>query len=279
VNSNGPDTFVTESLAAGLARQAIREWRDRVERTQPRLMELARRKFSTSKGVARTARELNNLLAPLAFHSVVHEFKRAGTYQASFLPKLRDIDGIEHLAVVLRVFAVNLDGLQLCRERPLAFIHPHALARMFLRMQTTALADVRKQIGSSLRFYPPIADACAVLRLQQIVIPTAQGYFRCDVRLDSSEFPGLLAKTWIGEKTMGHRDLGVLESIVNAAAEWNGHATHDELSRMSVPMKAPETLVAQMADALRTHAWLTEPYEERPDYLSAIWEAARRQAG
>ena len=78
---------------------------------------------------------------------------------------------------------------------------------------------------------------------------------------------------------MGHRDLGVLESIVNASAEWNGHAAYDELSHMAVPIKAPETLVVQMVDALRMHARLAEPYEERPDHLTAIWEAARRQTG
>ncbi len=272
------DTFVTESLAGGLARQAIRDWRDRVARSRARLRDLANREFSTSKGVTRIAREMNRLLGPLAFHSVCREFKRRGAYQAWMLPELEEIDGAEYLAVELNLFAVDLQGFRLEGYRRLAYIHPHALARMFLRMQTTALADVRKQIDSCLHLYPALAEACGALQLRQILIPTFNGFFRCDVRPDLASSSPLVAKTWIANIASGRRDLAVIESIADAALEWNERAPEREHFHMLIPLNAPKELVELLVKALRAHAWLTEPYEERSDHLTAIWEAARRQA-
>jgi hypothetical protein len=279
VSSNEHDTFVTERLAGGLARQAIRDWRDRVHRSEARLLELTRRDFSTSKGVARVARELRNLIEPIAFHSQAKEFKRKGVYQASTLPQLRAIDGTEYLAVEASLFAVDLAGFRRLGHRLLACIHPHALARMFLRMQTTELVEVRKQIDSCLHFYPALADACRVLQLRQIIIPTREGHFRCDVRMDLSEPAMLVAKTWLVTDAHSVRDLNVLSSIAGALVTWNERASDAEQGQMCLSMEAPESLVQLMVDRLRAHTWLTEPYEERPDRLSAIWEAARRQAG
>jgi hypothetical protein len=70
------NTFVTERLAAGLARQAIRDWRDRAERGESRLLDLVARYFSSSKGVHRAARDLHNILGPLAISSFSRQFKR-----------------------------------------------------------------------------------------------------------------------------------------------------------------------------------------------------------
>lgn len=278
MDESARDTFVTESLAGGLARQAIRDWRDRVARSRARLRDLANREFSTSKGVARIAREMNRLLGPLAFHSVCGEFKRKGVYQAWILPELKEIDGTEYLAVELNLFRVDLEGFRLEGFRRLAYIHPHALARMFLRMQTTALADVRKQIDSCLHFYPAIAEACEALDLRQTLIPTFEGFFRCDVRRDIGSSSPLVAKTWIANLASGHRDFAVIESIAEAAVEWKSHAPQSDQFHMHIPLSAPKALVDLLVKALRAHAWLTEPYEERPDHLTAIWDAARRQA-
>lgn len=278
MDSDTSDTFVTERLAAGLARQAIRDWRERVARNRARVIELAHREFSTSKGVARVVRDTQRLLAPLAFHSVSTAFKRKGVYQAWVLPELAMIDGTEYLAIELDIYAVDLDGFRPEGARHLGFIHPHALARMFLRMQTTAFADVRKQINSSLYMYTALGEACRVLQLNQLIIPTREGHFRCDVRADVMKPCALIAKTWIATLAAGQRDLAVVESILNVLIEWNKRATEGEQLQIAIPMRSPETLVEALVEALRPHTWLTERYEEREDYLSEMWEAARRQA-
>ena len=271
-------TFITERLAEGLARQAIRDWRERVARSRARVIDLGHRQFSTSKGVARVVREVQRLLEPLAFHSVSTAFKRKGVYQAWMLPELAVIDGTEYLAIELDLYTVDLDGFRQTGARHLGFIHPHALARMFLRMQTTAFADVRKQIDSTLNMYTALAEACCALRLSQMIVPTRNGHFRCDVRTDVMESCALIAKTWIATAASGQRDLAVVECIANALLEWNERASPTERLQIAIPMRSPETLVGLLVEALRAHTWLTEPYEERRDHLTEMWEAARRQA-
>jgi hypothetical protein len=274
----GHDTFVTDRLAAGLARQAIRDWRDRVERCEARLLDLMRRDFTTSKGVARVARDLQNLLGPIAFESGSTAFKRKGILHGATLPKMRSIDGMEYLAVEANVFAVDLDGFRPVASRLLACIHPHALARMFLRMQTTEFPDVRDQLKSCLHLYPALADACHALQLRQIVIPTLQGHFRCDVRMDLGTPTALLAKTWLVTSRSTSRDVDVLYPIATALTEWHERASNSERADMSAYISAPRSLVERLVETLRAHKWLTEPYEERPDRLSEMWEAARRSA-
>jgi hypothetical protein len=272
------DTFVTERLAEGLARQAIRDWRERVAQSQTRVIALAHRQFSTSKGVARVVRDVQRLLEPLAFHSVSTAFKRKGVYQAWMLPALAEIDGTEYLAIELDLYAVDLDGFRPDGSRQLGFIHPHALARMFLRMQTTAFADVRKQIDSTLNMYAALAEACRALQLRQMIVPTRIGHFRCDVRADVMEPCALIAKTWIATLAAGQRDLAVVDSIANVLIAWTARASPGEKLQIIIPMKGPPTLVSQLVEALRPHTWLTEPYEERADHLTEMWNAARRQA-
>ena len=273
------DTFVTESLAAGLARQAIRDWRDRAERGEARLLALLRHYFSSSKGVHRAARELHNILDPLAFRSASKEFKRKGIRHAATLPRLRSLDGIEYLAVEASLFAVVLDGFRREAHRLLVYIHPHALARMFLRMQTTEIADVRAELELCLCLYPAIMDACEELQLRQVVIPTRHGQFRCDVRTDIGPPAALLAKTWLVSSPTTPRDVNVLYSIATALNEWGEKAPEADHSFMGLAIAAPDALTSRLVEALRPHSWLIQPYAERPDHLSELWEAARRQAG
>jgi hypothetical protein len=278
VSSAEHRTFVTESLAAGLARQAIRNWRDRVEQCEARLRSLGRRDFTTPKGAARVSRDVQNLLGPIAFDTGSREFKRKGALHGATLPKLRVIDGVEYLAIEVNVFIVDLEGFRRVASRLLACIHPHALARMFLRMQATEFVDVREQLKSCLYLYPALADACLALQLRQIVIPTKQGHFRCDVRMDVGEPAALLAKTWLVTAPTTLRDLDVLFPIATALTEWRTRATDAERADLSTSIKAPPSLVDGIVDKLRPQKWLTEAYEERPDRLSEMWEAARRSA-
>lgn len=46
---------------------------------------------------------------------------------------------------------------------------------------------------------------------------------------------------------------------------------------MRLPGDSPEGLVQALVEEFRGHRWLAEPYEERRDYLTEMWEAARRQ--
>jgi hypothetical protein len=271
-------TFVTERLAAGLARQAIRDWRDRVAQIRARITDLAHRRFSTSKGVGRIVRDTRRLLEPLAFHATSASFKRHGVFQIWVLPEIANIDGTEHLAIEVNFYTINLEGFRLAERRQLGLIHPHALARLFLRLQTTAFDAVREEIRSSFYMYAALADACRAQQLCQIVIPTCGGYFRCDVRTDVTRSSALIAKTWIATARCGQRDLAVMESIANVLCDWNDRASADEQREIAILMKSPATMVQALVDALRVHQWLAEPYEERPDHLTEMWDAARRQA-
>jgi hypothetical protein len=221
---------------------------------------------------------MQRLLEPLAFHSVFTPFKRKGVYQAWMVPELAEIEGTEYLAIELDLYAVDLDGFRQEGRRYLGFIHPHALARMFLRMQTTAFAEVRKEIDSTLNVYTALAEACRTLQLSQVIIPTRNGHFRCDVRQGVMEPCALIAKTWIATLAAGQRDLAVVDSLANVLLEWTERAPQGERLQFAIPMRGPETLVGLLIEALRGHAWLTEPYAEREDHLTAIWAAARRQA-
>jgi hypothetical protein len=149
---------------------------------------------------------------------------------------------------------------------------------MFLRMQTTELADVREELEQCLYLYPSIIDACEELQLRQIIIPTKHGQFRCDVRTDLGPPVTLLAKTWLVTSPTTPRDLDVLYSIATALTEWNKNASDTDRSLLSLSITAPESLKPRVVDALRAHAWLAQSYTERPDHLSEMWEAARRQA-
>jgi hypothetical protein len=164
-----------------------------------------------------------------AFHSKSTSFKRKGVVQVWVLPELARIDHTEYLAIELHLCAVNLGGFRAAERRMLGFIHPHALARMFLRLRTTAFATVREQIRSSFYMYAALAEACRAQQLQQIVIPTRGGHFRCDVRAGVTQPCALIAKTWIASATCGLRDFAVLESIANVLCAWNGRATPEEL--------------------------------------------------
>jgi hypothetical protein len=69
-----------------------------------------------------------------------------------------------------------------------------------------------------------------------------------------------------------------MESIANVLCAWNERASPAEQHEIAILMRSPNTLVHPLMEALRAHRWLTEPYEERPDHLTEMWEAARRQA-
>ena len=277
MDSNAQGTFVTDRLAEGLARQTIRNWRDDATRGKARLVRTASLHFSTSKGAGRVVREMKRLLDPLAFYSASGGPKRRGVYQGWMLPELMEIDGTEHLTIEVNASVVDLGGFRPLGTRLVIFIHPHALARMFLRLQTTDLADVRREIESTVSFFAALADACHVLQLRQVVIPTLHGHFRCDVRSDVTEPCGLVAKTWIATATSGQRDAAVVLSFCDAISGWLEHSSALERVQVCIPLKSPETLVRRLVEALGSHTWLTEPYEERPDHLTALWEAARRQ--
>lgn len=278
MDSSAQGTFVTDRLAEGLARQAIRNWRNDATRGKAHLVRTASLHFSTSKGASRVVREMKRLLDPLAFYSASAGAKRTGVYQGWMLPELKEIEGTEYLTIEVNASVVDLDGFRPLGTRLVIVIHPHALARMFLRLQTTALADVRREIESTVSFFAALADASHVLQFKQVVIPTLHGHFRCDVRSDVTKPCALMAKTWIASATSGQRDAAVVLSFCDAISEWLEHSSELERLQVSIPLRSPDALVGRLVEALGPHKWLTEPYEERPDHFTALWEAARRQA-
>ncbi len=71
---------ITDRLAIGLARQAIRNWKAQVEHSQQRLFGLMLRDLSTGKAARRLARDVQSALRPVAFTVSSVQIKKRGTY-------------------------------------------------------------------------------------------------------------------------------------------------------------------------------------------------------
>jgi hypothetical protein len=270
---------ITDRLAIGLARQSIRDWRAEVERTLTRLDRVLSRELSTGKAARRLARDIVTAIRPVAFSVSSINMKRRGDFQHWVVPNILRTDQGEYLQVEVQSCLVTLDGLEPLNGRAMLLIHSHALARLFLRLQSADRADVQDEIGSTVLAGAALEEACALLGLRQVVFPTASGVFRCDmVRLDE-QTQALAAKTWISEKTVGARDTAVAESIATALVSWGETVKPREvLPYLLVRSVLPPDLIEGLTAALAPHEWLKEPYVERPDHLSQLWAAARDQA-
>jgi len=276
-----PNETITDRLAIGLARQAIRNWRAQVERTQQRLTGLMLRDVSTGKAARRLARDIESALRPVAFHVSSVDIKKRGTYQHWIAPNVLNTDHGEYLQVEVQSALIGLEGLEPLNNTVVLLVHSHALARLFLRLQSTHRADVQEEIGSTVLIGAVAAEACARLGLHQLVFPTQSGVFRCDlVRLDEEATQlALAAKTWISGKTAGPRDEAVVASITSTLVDWmNAIEPRALVPFFLMHARVPEDLVDSLCTALKPHAWLKEPYTERPDHLSQLWAAAREQA-
>jgi hypothetical protein len=279
VSSPAETTFVTDRLAAGLARQAIRDWRRQAERAQSRVAELTAQKFSTGKAARRLARDLLRVVDPVAFVATSIDLKRRGVLQVWTVPDVLALGGEDYLAVELCTLCVKTAGIEAGIARHLLLVHTHALARLFMRLQTVALSTIREELTSTLNVCAALRDAGEALALKQLVFPTRSGAFRCDLSDDFGKRPLLVAKTWISKSTLGERDSAVCASIESAGLRWYRKATLEErVCGLGIPAASiPQSFVAALTEALRPHAWLSERYVERPDHLSAMWEAARQQ--
>jgi hypothetical protein len=270
---------ITDRLAIGLARQAIRQWKAEVERSQKRLLQVLSRGLSTGKAVRRLARDVVSAIRPVAFDVSSIEIKKRGTYQHWVVPNILDTDHGEYLQVEVQSALIGLEGLEPLNNTVVLLIHSHALARLFLRLQSGDRADVQREIGSTVLMGATLAEACARMGLQQMVFPTESGVFRCDLMRLDEELVALAAKTWISGKTASARDAAVVESIVRTLGAWGQTVQPPELiPYLLMHAQRPEDLVGALCAALASHAWLKEPYVERPDRLSQLWAAARSQA-
>jgi hypothetical protein len=270
---------ITDRLAIGLARQSMRRWRAEVERSQKRLFGLTLRDLSTGKAARRLARDIQAALRPVAFSVSSVEIKKTGTFQHWVVPNLLQTDHGEYLQVEVQSALIGLKGLDPLNNTVVLLIHSHALARLFLRLQSADRADVQREIGSTVLIGAALAEACVRLKLQQVVFPTESGVFRCDLLRLDEETVALAAKTWISNKTPSTRDLAVTESIVGTLAAWAHSVRPPELMPyLLMSARVPEDLVNGLSEVLAPHEWLKEPYVERPDHLSKLWAAAREQA-
>jgi hypothetical protein len=270
---------ITDRLAIGLAREAIRNWRVQVERSHDRLEQLLSRELSTGKAARRLARDIVAALQPVAFSVSSVDIKKRGSFQHWIVPNIMRTDQGEYLRVEVQSCLIGIDGLEPLNGRVMLLIHSHALARLFLRLQSACRADVQREIGSSVLIGAAVAETCTLLGFRQIVFPTTSGVFRCDmVRLDE-ETEAIAAKTWISENTVGARDKAVAESVATALVSWGESVKPREiLPFLLMRSQMPPDLIEILTTALAPHEWLKEPYVERPDHLSQLWAAAREQA-
>jgi hypothetical protein len=173
----------------------------------------------------------------------------------------------------------QLAGRTRAREQLVA-MHPHALARLFLRLQTVELARVREELASTLVAWRALRHAGERLHLPQLLVPTHSGVFRCDIRAHARQGGLPVAKTWIAFSTIGERDLAVINDTSRALNRWLAEdpANDAALAGAWIGGTPPAGLTDALARALERHTWLRTPYIERRDYLSEMWDAAREQS-
>lgn len=272
------DISVTERHADGLARHAIRSWMDSAKKAVNKLAGMHLPEVSTGKGVKRQVRQMHKAMAPCAFYIMTSEHAtKRGVLQVVVVPSTRVIDGTEHLTVESHV-VLHSFGPPIFHSSEILFVHPHALARLFLRLQTTEMAPVGAELQSMLGICHALCIACNRLNLRQVIFFTLKGLFRCDVRMEDGQTM-IVAKTWIAHSTAGARDMAVVGDLAQAIQDWMSQASGAE-TQMGLHFAAsqpPETLVQALMGALALHPWLRESYVERRDHLTEIWEAARAQ--
>lgn len=270
---------ITERLAIGLARQAIRDWKVEVERSQRRLDIVFARSLSTGKAARRLARDIEAIVRPVAFDVSSLQIKKQGTFQHWVVPSIFRTDHGDYLQVEALSSLIGLNGHEILSGKVALVVHSHALARLFLRLQSVDRADVQREIGSTVLAATTVAKACVTLGLQQVVFPTASGVFRCDLMRLDEETVALAAKTWISNQTAGARDQAVSTTIMQAMMAWMKTVEPPTMvPYLLMSAEEPEELVNTLGLALAAHDWLKEPYVERPDHLSQMWTAARQQA-
>ena len=272
------DVTVTDRLATGLARHAIRQWRAQIQTVSCRTEAVRGRWPTTGKGLRKLVRDMRQAYAPHSFHAFTLE-SRKGCVLSCVVPGLKTLDHVDHLTVEQAHWIFDVGDRRRGSGQLLA-VHPHALARLFLRLQTVELARVRQELASTLVAWPALRHACERLQLPQVVVATHCGVFRCDMRPDARQ--GLLpvAKTWISFSTIGERDLAVVHDVALAVSAWREEnpKNDDAIGSGLIGMPPPEDLTDALAGALQRHTWLRTPYTERRDYLSEMWDAARQQS-
>ena len=269
---------VTDRLATGLARHAIRRWKEQVQAVARHVEAVRARTPTTGKGLRKLVREMRRAYEPNSFQTFVLETKK-GCALSCVVPGIETLDEVDHLAVEQANWIFHLDDRSQWHERLLA-VHPHALARLFLRLQTVELGRVRQELESTLVAWRSLRSACERLQLAQLVVPTKGGVFRCDVRPDARQGVLPVAKTWIPFSTIGERDMDVVTEAAQAVGAWRSAApTRDvEMGLGLIGGAPPPALTDALAGALARHTWLRTPYTERRDYLSEMWDAAREQS-
>lgn len=273
------DVAVTERLATGLARYAIRQWREQVQAVARHVEAVRGRTPTTGKGVRKLVREMRRAYAPRSFQTCVLESKK-GCAVACVVPGIEILDGVEHLSIEQADWIFQIDERRRGNERLLA-VHPHALARLFLRLQTVEFARVREELESTLISWRVLRLAADRLQLSQLIVPTRGGVFRCDIRRDDRQGSLPIAKTWISYTTVSERDLDVVYESAQAATDWRDTAPKSDADRgidLVETRALPTELIDKVARALERHTWLRMPYTERRDHLSEMWEAARGQS-
>lgn len=272
------DVAVTDRLATGLARYAIRQWKEKVQAVARHVETVGVRTPTTGKGVRKLVREVRHAYEPNSFCTWALETKK-GCAVACVVPGIEALDDVDHLSVEQVNWIFHLANHSHGSERLLA-VHPHALARVFLRLQTVEFAHVRQELESTLVSWRALRHACERLQLAQIVVGTQSGVFRCDIRRGTGRNALPVAKTWIPFSTIGERDMAVVEDTAQAVIDWRATAPEKDVVHGLglVGGVLPPAMVDALAASLERHAWLRTPYVERRDYLSEMWDAAREQA-
>lgn len=255
---------VTERHSLGLARDAVRNWVKGVGDMSRRFHDINQRRVATGKGLRRLLAEYERAIRPYAFH-FSEAASRRSTTQIFVTPEYRELDGRDWQLIERVAITSNLEG-GTATSRPLLYLHMHALARLFLRLQATSFKVVRSELASTLNICDALAVAAESVGCRQVLLPTQHGVFRCDVE-PSETGPVLRAKTWISAHDWCQRDKALASEIATAILAW-GLAVPEERKDVALNFgldTPPPDLVATISRTLRRHAWLREPYVERRD--------------
>jgi hypothetical protein len=177
------------------------------------------------------------------------------------------------------------------RQRPLPTgvalleVMPHAVERLFQRLNTVDHAAMQEELLGGLMLVMPLKVSSDALGLRQAAIPTKHGAFIC--QCDGHD--KWIAHTWIqdGDARLGNdmsrRWAQVVGAIRAVALQFAKATKQGDVSCRFAAVGGNmgdmgiDRVATVMTAALRPFHWLKEPYVPRADHRDEAWGAAQAQ--
>lgn len=210
--------MLTPSLARALRKSALIRYRQLAETYDDTLCALLRAAYRgkwTSKRANAFWKELHRTAGRHCFGAF-----QLGSNAFHFAPRIAD----ERLSVQTLCIEVPSRHLpQVYDATAPVELGPHAVERLFLRLNTVDAGAVQEEIMQAMLYAYGMREAARRLGLRQLSLPTAHGSFLCEVE----EGEPLFARTWLrrndatrGTQTTAPKWDRINKALLRAFGEW-----------------------------------------------------------